>query len=99
LTKARKGPGGRPPAGPDGEEVRNYRHQFATRTPGDLFHLIRSIKNTTSESYRTILTDAIQLYLEKRVTKDHRSLIEQTSEAAQQHCADCREERSSSNRR
>jgi hypothetical protein len=69
--------------------VRDYRHQFATRTPGSLFHLIRAIKAVTGVSYRYILTNAIQLYLVQRVPKDERLAIEKLTRAAQSDCADC----------
>ena len=67
--KQRTRPRGRPSAGPSGEYVRNYNHQFTTRTPGDLFHTIRAIKDVTGASYRYILTHAVEFYLAQRVAK------------------------------
>jgi hypothetical protein len=83
---------GRPPAGPDGEQIKDYRHQFATRTRGDLFHLIRSLKSVTGASYRYILMHGVQLYLAQRVTKDDRIVIEKMTRAAQATCEDCADE-------
>jgi hypothetical protein len=69
--------------------VRDYRHQFATRTPGSLFHLIRAIKSVTGVSYRYILTHAMHLYLAQRVPRDERLAIEKLTRAGQADCADC----------
>jgi len=93
--KAPKNKGGRPPAGPHGEEVRDYRHQFATRVPGSVFHLVRNIKTVTGVSYRELLTDALTLYLQHRVTSADRALIEESATASERNCPECKEERKS----
>ena len=95
MAKARKNVGGRPPAGPGGERVREYRHQLTTRLRGDAFHLVRAIKHVTDRSYRGILTDAIELYLAQRVSRSDREKIAAEVAVKQRSCDRCKEERDS----
>ena len=92
-TTARRGRG-RPPAGPYGEHVRDYRHQFGTRTRGDLFHLISAIKTVTGVNARYMLNHAINLYLTHRVNDEDRRAIVKLTKSAQAECADCTAETS-----
>lgn len=84
--------GGRPPAGPGGEHVRKYRHQFTSRLRGTDFHTLTQIANVQQRSYRDILTIAVELYLSQRVTRGDRAAIAEASARAQHNCSRCRAE-------
>src|SRR5688572_63399 len=92
MAKTRKNLGGRPPAGPGGEKVREYKHQLTSRLRGDTFHTITNITAVTNVSYRALITDAVELYLAQRVSKADRDLIERSGQSAQQHCPRCQSE-------
>ena len=79
---------GRKPAGRSGETVGRYQHQFSTRIPGDLYHLIAATNAVLGRTHWRILEDALDLYL-RQLSPAERNAVLSSARARQANCPHC----------